>query len=114
MLNSNFLRQNIEIKKKLLFRAWVRLRGRIKGSFRVRVRVRVSVRFRASEILPFFKFSLTKSAFRAIILSFFSFLVIYFHSYKKNKKKYNTDSPYVFYLLSQHRFNQAFILILFY
>ncbi len=44
---------------------WVCIRFR----FRVRVRVRFRVRFREVDILPifspFFKFSLTKSAFRA-------------------------------------------------
>ena len=67
----------------MLFSSWVRVRGRIRGSFRVRlrvkfrvrVRVRFRVRFRVLDILPifspFFKFSLTKSAFRALILSYF-------------------------------------------
>ena len=73
----------------MLFRVWirfrcrVRVRGRVRASFRVRlrvkfrvrVRVRFRVRFRELDILPifspFFKFSLTKSAFRALIPSFF-------------------------------------------
>ena len=61
-----FLRQNIEIKKILLFKVWikfrlrvrVRVRGRIRGSFRVRLRVkfrvRFRVRFRVLNIIPIF------------------------------------------------------------
>ena len=61
------------------FRFRVSVRRRIRVSFRVRLRARVRVRFRdmfrVLEILPFFspfcKLSLTKSAFRALILSYF-------------------------------------------
>ncbi len=62
---------------------FVRIRGRVRVSFRVRlrvkfrvrVRVRFRVRFRVLDILPifspFFKFSSTKCAIRALILSYF-------------------------------------------
>jgi hypothetical protein len=64
---------------RIRFRLRVRSRVRFRVSFRVRisfsVRVLVMVRFRVLAILPifspFFKFFLTKSAFRVLILSYF-------------------------------------------
>ncbi len=71
----------------MLFRVWirfrcrVRVRGRVRVRLRVKFRVRVRVRFRVRfidlDILPifspFFKFSLTKSAFRAVIAKLYIF-----------------------------------------
>jgi hypothetical protein len=82
-VNFNFFEKNIEIKKNVEFRVRVRLRIRFRLRVRSRVRFRVSfrvrvlvgVRFRVLAILPifgpFFKFSLIKSAFRALILSYY-------------------------------------------
>ena len=107
MLISNFLCQNIEIKKNIGIQGQGKVKGKVRDQGREQVKVqgkfqgkgqaqglgKFSVSFRVLAILPifipYFKFFLIKSAFRALILSYF-FISDHILSFQTRKTKKNS------------------------